>query len=178
MTDGDDKRLPKGLKLQARDTEDLNILSAALQDALIPVADFAYLPDDRTFVGVFNRFMWEVEPVALSSWEPLGDDEPDRIAGQAAPPAPYHFRTHSALVFRDVDRVQAKGMTATPQPPFLCLLAIRSDAAAHEVQLDFAGHATIRLTVSTIHAVLEDKGIPWATRNQPSHPFAETAATP
>ena len=50
------------LKLRARDPEDLRVLSACLQDALVPLADIAYLKPEQRFVLVVNRFMWESAP--------------------------------------------------------------------------------------------------------------------
>ena len=47
------------LKLRAEDAEDLAVISACLQDALVPVRDLAYVPEDRTFLLVANRFRWE-----------------------------------------------------------------------------------------------------------------------
>src|SRR6266446_2156470 len=51
------------LKLRAEDAEDLAIISAFLQDALVPVAEMVFLPDERRFVLVVNRFMWERPPL-------------------------------------------------------------------------------------------------------------------
>ena len=47
------------LKLRAEDADDLAVLSACLQDALVPVRDLAYVPDQKIFVFVANRFRWE-----------------------------------------------------------------------------------------------------------------------
>src|SRR5215813_15441067 len=47
------------LKLRAEDAEDLAIISACLQDALVPVRDLAFVPEDREFLLVANRFRWE-----------------------------------------------------------------------------------------------------------------------
>jgi len=52
------------LKLRAEDDEDLAVVSAFLQDALLPVAEMVYLPAEQRFVLVANRFMWERPPVA------------------------------------------------------------------------------------------------------------------
>ena len=46
------------LKLLAFDAEDLAVISANLQDALLRVADLAWLPAERRFVAVSNRFDW------------------------------------------------------------------------------------------------------------------------
>ena len=47
------------LRLQAREPDDLEIVSAMLQDAVIAVRDMAFLPAERRFVMVANRFRWE-----------------------------------------------------------------------------------------------------------------------
>src|SRR5947209_14750043 len=47
------------LKVLFRSEEDLAVISAVLQDALIPVSEMAYLPEERRFALVANRFRWE-----------------------------------------------------------------------------------------------------------------------
>src|SRR5215475_9591951 len=47
------------LVLAAADAEDLEIISARLQDAVARVKDLVYLPKSRRFAGLFNRFKWE-----------------------------------------------------------------------------------------------------------------------
>src|SRR5213079_3395622 len=47
------------LRLRAEDAEDLAVISACLQDALVSVRDLAYDREGRTFVLVANRFRWE-----------------------------------------------------------------------------------------------------------------------
>ena len=47
------------LKLSATDEKDLNIMSGALQDAIVPIGDITYRPADKAFVFVANRFRWE-----------------------------------------------------------------------------------------------------------------------
>src|SRR5260221_2692745 len=65
------------LKLSALDADDLAVISAAVQDALVADADCAYLKDESRFVLLLNRFPWEA----------------DRTVEAA------HFCTHSAPVF-------------------------------------------------------------------------------
>src|SRR4051794_32742291 len=48
-----------GLKLLAEDEEDLKIISAHLQDAVLRIGDLAYLPKQHRFVAMANRFCWE-----------------------------------------------------------------------------------------------------------------------
>ena len=47
------------LVLAAADSEDLQAISARLQDAVARVKDLVYLPKSRRFAGLFNRFRWE-----------------------------------------------------------------------------------------------------------------------
>ena len=47
------------LKLAATDENDLAVVSGALQDAIVPIGDISFQPDDRRFVFVANRFCWE-----------------------------------------------------------------------------------------------------------------------
>jgi len=44
------------LKIIARDAEDLAVVAACLQDALIPLNEMRYLPQERRFILVANRF--------------------------------------------------------------------------------------------------------------------------
>ena len=47
------------LKLLALDTDDLQVMSAHLQDAVLRVADIAYVPAEKRFAMIANRFDWE-----------------------------------------------------------------------------------------------------------------------
>jgi hypothetical protein len=46
------------LKLAAADGEDLEMLSARLQDAVGKLKDFAWLPKQRRFAAMVNRYRW------------------------------------------------------------------------------------------------------------------------
>ncbi len=46
-------------RLKAADAEDLEILSARLQDAAGRLKDFVWLPKQRRFAALVNRFRWE-----------------------------------------------------------------------------------------------------------------------
>ena len=47
------------LKLLALDEEDLAVLSAYVQDAVLKVGDLIYLPKEQRFAVAMNRFIWE-----------------------------------------------------------------------------------------------------------------------
>ncbi len=96
-------RAPDALQLLARDEEDLAVLSMVLQDALVAVAEMAYLPDEQRFVLVANRFRWE-PPV----------DGPRK-----------NFeRRHTGLSIDGVTDVKRRGFSLAEPDRILVLLAI------------------------------------------------------
>jgi hypothetical protein len=142
------------LKLRAEDTEDLAVISACLQDALVPVRDLAYVPEDRTFLFVANRFRWE------NGLSPA--------PGEAA-----YERTLCGITFSEVAAVSYNGFRRTEDSRILSLLAIRPENGA--VHLEFSGGATIRLEVARILCLATDLGEPWPTQWQPRHDADERA---
>ena len=146
------------LKLIALDAEDLAILSAHLQDAVLKVSDMAYLPRERRFAAVVNRFDWAA---AL----PAGEHESRRQ------------RRRTALRFDRVVAAQLQGIDTKAASRVLSLLAIQFESAAlpaGAVVLHFAGGAAIRLEVECIEAELRDLGAVWSTRSTPDHAKADT----
>ena len=47
------------LKLLGKNQEDLKIISAYLQDSIVVVNDMVFLKQNKTFIMIVNRFMWE-----------------------------------------------------------------------------------------------------------------------
>ena len=47
------------LKLLGKNQEDLKVISAYLQDSVLVVKDMVFLKQNRAFVMLVNRFMWE-----------------------------------------------------------------------------------------------------------------------
>jgi Protein of unknown function (DUF2948) len=141
--------MSKGLKLTAADAEDLEILSARLQDAAGKLKDFVWLPKERRFVAVLNRFRWE---------EPKG-------AGT---------RVRAALRFDGVTKVQSSQVKQGAPEAVVSLLAIRFMPAgagdpAGVIELVLAGGGTIRLAVECIDVELADLTGPWAALGRPDH---------
>jgi len=142
---------PKALKLRAEDAEDLGVLSACLQDALVSVRDLAYDAAERTFILVANRFRWENESGA-----------PERVL--------------CGLAFSDIDGVFYRGFRRSEEDRILSLLAIRPLMPEENViHLDFAAGAEIRLSASLIRCHARDLGEPWPTPWRPSHLMDEPA---
>ena len=136
--------------LAAEDAEDLEIMSARLQDAVAHLKDLAWLPKTRRFAALFNRFKWE--------------DKRKRA----------DLRVRSLLHFDDVLSVKSKGLKRGAPDAVISLLAIRftpkgGDDPAGTVELVFAGGGTIRLEVECLSAGLTDVGGEWAARGRPDH---------
>ena len=51
--------MTEGLRLKAVDGDDLSVIAACLQDALIPLSEMAYLADEQRFLAAFTRFRRE-----------------------------------------------------------------------------------------------------------------------
>ncbi|MFN3497627.1 MAG: DUF2948 family protein [Pannonibacter indicus] len=140
------------LKLAALDEEDLAVVSAHVQDAVLSVGDIRYLPKERKVIAAMNRFVW--------------DKAEDRRART-------HERRRSALAFARVTAMRAAHIRQEAKGAILSLLAIRfepgAEAPSGTVRLEFAGGGTLALDVECIEAQLTDLGAAWATPNKPHH---------
>jgi hypothetical protein len=145
------------LKLRAEDADDLAVLSACLQDALVPVRDLAYVPSQQIFVFVANRFRWE------SGLRPMpGEGERQRIL--------------CAVTFSVVGGVSYRGFRRSDEDRILALLAIRPEAngaGGTAILLEFSGGAAIRLEVAHILCHAKDLGEAWPTPWHPRHDAEE-----
>ncbi len=136
-----------GLKLAAADAEDLEILSARLQDAVGQLKNFIWLPRKRRFAAVVNRLQWE--------------------AGGKT-------RVRAGLHFDGVLKVQSHKVKLGADDAVVSLLALRFEPAGGEdpggiIEIVLAGGGAIRLTVECIDAELADMTDPWAAMGRPDH---------
>ena len=146
---GDDR-----LRLIALDEDDLAILSAHLQDAVLKVGEMTWLPRENRFVAVMNRFAWEQEGKARRG---------------------EHQRRRAALHFARVESIRSTGFDRDREQQVLELLAVRfrpAELPSGDVLLDFAGGATISLGVECLEAQLTDLGPAWSTHRLPRHRLA------
>lgn len=138
------------LKLIALDTEDLEVVSAHVQDAVIRVSDMGYARGDQRFAMLMNRFDWAA-------------DKP-RAKG---------VRKRAALHFNGVTGATFSGFDPAAPEGVLELLAIEFRATtepAGVVEMRFAGGGAVRLRVDYLEARLADLGAAWAAAARPSHP--------
>ena len=160
---------PHPVKLRARDPQDMSVLSAVLQDALVRPADMTYLESDKRFVMVVSRFRWEhPECDVPPAPEPEGDARFDE-----AGPRTLFERVNAGVCFDRVRRVRTRGLDLRDHDRILNLLAVEAEARA--ITLVFSDGPAIRLEVSAIACHLEDLGEPWATPWRPSHEGADKA---
>jgi hypothetical protein len=136
---------PAALQLLALDEEDLAVISAALQDAVLKVGDINYEKAARRLTLAFNRFRWE--------------------GGKRE-------RVRAALQLGDVQAVQARRIRRAPKDAILELLTVSfeaGEAPGGVLTLAFAGGGDLRVTVDCIDAVLADISAPWPTPREPGH---------
>jgi hypothetical protein len=132
------------LKLRAKDAEDIQVISAVLQDAILPVCDITFEPEDKTFIAVAQRLRREPEEAEI----------PERIC--------------CALTIKGVKSVQTHGVDQRDPEGMLDLLAIILEPA-HILNFIFAGDARIRLELETLSGAIEDFGEPWPAFCHPCH---------
>jgi hypothetical protein len=149
------------LKLIAFDALDLGIISAHLQDAVLRVGEMVYLPKERRFVVIANRFDWAK---ILN-----GADGKAREAGD-------YERRRTGVRFERVNAAQAQGVDLKDKRAALALLAVTFEPSGDpetpegNITLTFSGGAAIRLSVECIEIELKDLGAAWATNRSPEHP--------
>ena len=135
------------LKLTALDADDLAVISAAVQDSLVAVRDCAFFADEKRFVLLLNRFCWEADATIDTAY----------------------WRTHSALVFNEVEAVHHHKIPLQEPDRVLELLVVAEDAPG-SVLLRFAASRAIRLEIDRLACHLGDVGEPWPTPWKPAHP--------
>lgn len=136
---------PGPLRLRAEDADDLQVISAALQDALAKVGDIAFDSKGRLLTIALNRFVWE--------------------AGGKR-------RVRCGLQLGAVQAVKSRNIRRGAADAVLALLAIRfepAEAPGGTVTLTFAGDGDIAATVECIDAVLADVSSSWPARSTPAH---------
>jgi len=139
------------LKLIALDGEDLQIVSAHVQDAVMKVSDLKYTPREKRFVAAMNRYAWEERGGLFRK---------------------KRERRNSVLHFDRVLSARISGIDTKKPDDVLSLLAVTfqpGEAPAGAIELVFSGGAAIRLEVECIEARLSDLGGAWQASSTPVH---------
>ena len=141
------------LKLAAADAEDLEVLSARLQDAVVKLKNLVWLPKKRRFAAVVNRLAWE-------------------DGGKT--------RVRAGLHFDGVLKVQSSKVKLGAGEAVVSILAVTFTPNGGEdpggvIEIVLAGGGGLRLTVECIDAELIDMSGPWAAIGTPDHEAADGA---
>ena len=146
----------KPLRLKAEDTEDLTVITALVQDAVLPANEMKWLKGKRQFACLLNRFRWEDKPAA----ERMGRD---------------FERVQSVLAINDVMGVTQQGIDARDADMVLSLLALTfepGEDGTGRLILTFAGDGAIAVDVEALNITLQDVTRPYRAPSGkvPSHP--------
>ncbi len=154
------------LKLVALDKDDIEVISAHVQDSLVKVADIFWRPNEHRFVMALNRFDWMSAAELAKS-------------GTAATAArPEYRRCRTALRFERVLACKCRNLNQTAKDAQLNLLAVefaQTNSPAGTVSLIFSGGGVIRLDVECLEAELADLGEVSAAAICPDHFTADSA---
>jgi hypothetical protein len=133
------------LHLVAEDEEDVKVLSALLQDAVLPVTEMGWKPKQRRFALLVNRFRWEDRPTAEAT-------------GRA------YERVRSLLVVEDVLAVRSSGFDRADRDLVLSILSVGfepGEDGTGTVTLVLAGDGAVALDVEALEIRLEDVTRPY-----------------
>lgn len=133
------------LRLVAQDGEDLKVISALVQDAVLPVTELKYDAKRRRFGLLLNRFRWEDR------------QEAERV-GRA------YERVRSVMVVEDVRKVQSFGFDRTDKDLVLSLLSMSfepGEDGTGRLILTLSGDGGIALDVEALDVRLDDVTRPY-----------------
>lgn len=134
------------LRLLAEDDEDLAILSAALQDAIVRVGDVSWEPGGRRLTLELCRYCWE------------------SVEGGK--------RVRAGLQLGGVLRVRARDLPQDVPDAMLELLTLDfapGEAPGGTLWLRFAGGGDLRAEVECVDVALADLTPAWTARRTPRH---------
>ncbi len=142
----------KPLRLFTEDTEDLKIIAAAVQDAVVKAENIKYEQKSRRFSLEINRYRWEAPPDRKS------------VAGE---------RVRSLLAIDGVLGVRTRAVSKADPDLILSLLSLSftpdAEPPGGKLSLLFAGDGEILVTVEALDVSLIDSDYSWPTRRVPSH---------
>ncbi|SMO61101.1 DUF2948 family protein [Paracoccus laeviglucosivorans] len=149
---------PAPLALMAGDAEDLTVLSALVQDSVLPVTEISYDMRRHQLALLLNRFRWEDADMARREERP-------------------YERVRSVLLISDVQRVLSDGIDRGDNDLILELLAMKWEPGQDgtgRLLLEFAGDGTLAVTAECLNVELRDVTRPYIapSRRAPQHPEA------
>jgi hypothetical protein len=139
------------LKLIGNNVEDLKIISAYCQDSIVKIKDIVYLKENKIFIMMLSRFMWEdIEKGVFRNYK----------------------RIKSVLKFNFIEGVLAKNINQQQENRNIELLAIKSNYNQdnlHDINLIFSGNSIILIKAEEIDVILDDQEFFWEVKHSPKH---------
>ena len=139
------------LKLIGKNIEDLKTISAYCQDSIVKIKDIVYLKENKIFIMMLSRFMWEdIEKGVFRNYK----------------------RIKSVLKFNFIENVLAKNINQQQKNRNLELLAIKSNHNQnnlYDTSLIFSGNNIILIKSEEIDVMLDDQEYFWEVKHSPKH---------
>ena len=139
------------LKLIGKNIEDLKTISAYSQDSIVKIKDIVYLKENKIFIVMLSRFMWEdLEKGVFRNYK----------------------RIKSVLKFNFIENVLAKNINQQQENRNIELLAIKSNYNQnnlYDTSLIFSGNNIILLKSEEIDVMLDDQEYFWEVKHSPKH---------
>ena len=140
-----------GLNLAGNNNKDLKVISAYLQDSVVAIRDIVFLKQNKSFVMIVNRFMWE-------------DAEKEVFKDSK--------RIRSAVKFEGVIKVRSKNINQKNKNKPLEYLAMECDSdnvGNKKISIFFSGNGTITIISEVVEVVMSDLGDSWHVKHIPKH---------
>ena len=143
------------LRLIAFAVEDLKVISSLVQDAVLPIGEMRWSPNERRFAMLLNRFRWE-------------DIKDEKSEGQV------YERVQSVLAFEDVQNIQTQSIDRKDDNLIISILEISFYAVEDGMGfylITLAGDGVIRLNVEALEVTLQDVTSPYKAPSglKPNH---------
>ena len=139
------------LKLIGKNMEDLNTISAYCQDSIVKIEDLVYLKENKIFIMLLSRFMWEdLERGVFRKYK----------------------RIKSILKFNNVDVAKSKNINQLQKERNLELLAFKiskNKNNIYKINLVFSGDSVLLLNSEEIDVMLDDQDLFWEVKKYPKH---------
>ena len=139
------------LKLIGKNIEDLKTISPYCQDSIIKIKDLVYLKENKIFLMMLSRFMWEdIEKGIFRNYK----------------------RIISVLKFNFIENVLVKNINQQHKTRNLELLAIKTSfnqKNMYDINLIFSGNSIMLLKSEEIDVMVDDQEYFWEVKNSPKH---------
>jgi len=139
------------LKLIGKNIEDLKTISAYCQDSIVKIKDLIYLKENKIFIMMLSRFMWEdIEKGVFRNYK----------------------RIKSVLKFNFIKSVLAKNINQQQKNRNLELLTIKSNYNQnnlYDINLIFSGNGIVLLKSEETDVMLDDQEYFWEVKHSPKH---------